>query len=95
VEGADAAGHDRNARATRRKPLLDELERGGLKVDRTRAAKGFARRLGEAVSELPAASVLQPICSSSAGRSTATRRVATPLSEGPEGWPPGLAAWPR
>ena len=36
------------------KPLLDELERGGLKVDRKRAAKGFARRLEEAVSELPA-----------------------------------------
>jgi hypothetical protein len=43
------------------KPLLDELERGGFKMDRTRAAKGFARRLGEAVSELPAAAVLQPI----------------------------------
>ena len=37
------------------KPLLDELERGGLKVDRTRAARGFARRLEEAVSEVPGA----------------------------------------
>ena len=37
------------------KPLLDELERGGLKVDRTRAARGFARRLEEAVSEIPGA----------------------------------------
>ena len=35
------------------KPLLDELERGGFKVDRTRAARGFARRLEEAVGELP------------------------------------------
>ena len=31
------------------RPLLDALERGGLKVDRARAAKGFARRLEEAV----------------------------------------------
>ena len=37
------------------KPLLDELERGGLKIDRTRAARGFARRLEEAVSEIPGA----------------------------------------
>src|SRR5262249_58428755 len=43
------------------KPLLDELERGGLKVDRTRAAKGFARRLEEAVAELPGATVLESI----------------------------------
>src|SRR2546421_12006679 len=35
------------------KPLLDELERGGCKIDRTRAARGFAHRLEEAVSELP------------------------------------------
>jgi hypothetical protein len=35
------------------RPLLEELERGGLRVDRGRAAKGFARRLGEAVGELP------------------------------------------
>jgi hypothetical protein len=43
------------------RPLLDELERGGLKIDRKRAAKGFARRLEEAVSELPRASVLESI----------------------------------
>jgi hypothetical protein len=43
------------------KPLLDELERGGLKVDRKRAARGFARRLEEALSELPGAAVLQSI----------------------------------
>src|SRR2546426_12087603 len=33
------------------KPLLDELERGGFKIDRTRAARGFARRMEEALSE--------------------------------------------
>ena len=49
------------------KPLLDEVERGGLKVDRTRAARGFARRLEEAISELPAASVLQSILRQLAG----------------------------
>ncbi len=43
------------------KPLLDELERGGFKVDRTRAARGFARRLEEAVSELPVAAFLESI----------------------------------
>ena len=35
------------------RPLLEELERGGLKADRSRAARGFARRLEEAVGELP------------------------------------------
>jgi len=40
------------------RPLLDELERGGFKVDRRRAARGFARRLEEAVSELPGDRVL-------------------------------------
>jgi len=49
------------------KPLLDELERGGFRIDRTRAAKGFARRLGEAVSELPGAALLQPILQQLAG----------------------------
>ena len=43
------------------KPLLDELERGGFKIDRTRAARGFARRMEEALSELPGAPVLQSI----------------------------------
>lgn len=49
------------------KPLLDELERGGFKVDRTRAARGFARRLEEAVSELPGASVLESVLHQLAG----------------------------
>jgi hypothetical protein len=49
------------------KPLLDELERGRLKVDRTRAARGFARRLEEAISELPGAPVLQSILRQLAG----------------------------
>jgi hypothetical protein len=40
------------------KPLLDELERGGLVVDRSRAARGFARRLEEATSELRGTRVL-------------------------------------
>ncbi len=40
------------------RPLLEELERAGLKVDRARAAKGFARRLEEAVGELPGDRVL-------------------------------------
>jgi hypothetical protein len=38
--------------------LLDELERGGMKVDRGRAARGFARRLEEAVSGLSGVRVL-------------------------------------
>jgi len=49
------------------KPLLDELERGGLKVDRTRAARGFARRLEEALDELPGGPVLQSILRQLAG----------------------------
>ncbi len=40
------------------RPLLDELVRGGLKVDRTRAARGFVRRLEEAVGDLTGAKVL-------------------------------------
>jgi len=40
------------------RPLLAELERGGFKVDRGRAARGFARRLEEAVSALPGVRVL-------------------------------------
>jgi hypothetical protein len=34
------------------RPLLAQLERGGIKVDRAKAAKNFARRLEEAVGEL-------------------------------------------
>ena len=49
------------------KPLLDELERGGLKVDRTKAARGFARRLEEAIQELPGAPLLQSILHQLAG----------------------------
>ena len=49
------------------RPLLDELERGGLKVDRTRHARGFARRLEEAVSELPGAPILGSILHQLAG----------------------------
>jgi hypothetical protein len=49
------------------KPLLDELERGGFKVDRTRAARGFARRLEEALAELPGGPVLQSILRQLAG----------------------------
>lgn len=40
------------------RPLLEELERGGLQVDRAKAARGFARRLEEAVGELGGAPVL-------------------------------------
>jgi len=40
------------------RPLLAELERGGLKVDRGRAARGFARRFEEAVSSLAGVRVL-------------------------------------
>lgn len=40
------------------RPLLDELARGGLKVDRARAARGFVRRLEEAVADLTGAKVL-------------------------------------
>jgi hypothetical protein len=43
------------------RPLLDELEQGGFKVDRKRAAKGFARRLEEAVSELSGGPLLESI----------------------------------
>ncbi len=49
------------------RPLLDELERGGFRIDRTRSARGFARRLGEAVSELPGAPVLRSILHQLAG----------------------------
>jgi hypothetical protein len=49
------------------KPLLDELERGGFKIDRTRAARGFARRLEEAVSELPGGPLLENILHQLAG----------------------------
>ena len=50
------------------RPLLEELERGGLKVDRARAAKGFARRLEEAVGELPGERVIpQALVASLAG----------------------------
>lgn len=40
------------------RPLLEELERGGMKVDRGRAARGFARRLEEAISTLSGVRVL-------------------------------------
>lgn len=40
------------------RPLLEELERAGMKVDRGRAARGFARRLEEAVSALSGVRVL-------------------------------------
>ena len=53
------------------KPLLDELERGGFKVDRKRAARGFARRLEEAVSELPGGVVLESILHQLAGAANA------------------------
>ena len=49
------------------RPLLDELERGGLKVDRARSARGFARRLEEAVAELPGAPFLASILQKLAG----------------------------
>jgi hypothetical protein len=49
------------------RPLLDELERGGLKVDRTRSARGFARRLEEAVREMPGAPFLESILHQLAG----------------------------
>ena len=49
------------------RPLLDELARGGFKVDRAKAARGFVRRLEEAVAELPGeplpASLLRQISS--------------------------------
>ncbi|GAC1598550.1 MAG: hypothetical protein NVS4B10_09100 [Myxococcales bacterium] len=40
------------------RPLLEALERGGLQVERGRAARGFARRLEEAVGELDGTRVL-------------------------------------
>ena len=40
------------------RPLFEELERAGLKADRARAARGFARRLEEALGELPGARVI-------------------------------------
>jgi hypothetical protein len=49
------------------KPLLDELERGGFKVDRTKSARGFARRLEEAVGELPGAPLLESLLHQLAG----------------------------
>ena len=49
------------------KPLLDELERGGFRIERKRAARGFARRLEEALSELPGAPLLESILRQLAG----------------------------
>jgi hypothetical protein len=49
------------------KPLLDELERGGSKVDRGRSARGFARRLEEAVGELPGALLIESLLHQLAG----------------------------
>ena len=43
------------------RPLLEELEKAGLSADRARAAKGFARRLEEALSELDGTRVLPSI----------------------------------
>jgi hypothetical protein len=43
------------------RPLVDELERAGLPADRARAAKGFGRRLEEAISELSGARVLPAV----------------------------------
>ena len=43
------------------RPLLDELEHAGLPADRARAAKGFARRLEEAISELSGRRVLPAV----------------------------------
>jgi hypothetical protein len=40
------------------RPVLEALERGGLPVERARAARGFARRLEEAVAELDGTRVL-------------------------------------
>lgn len=40
------------------RPLLEELERGGLPASRGRAARGFARRLEDAVGELEGTRVL-------------------------------------
>jgi hypothetical protein len=40
------------------RPVLEALERGGLPVERARAARGFARRLEEAVGELDGTRVL-------------------------------------
>jgi hypothetical protein len=57
------------------RPLLEELERGGLKIDRTRAARGFARRLEEAVSELPGAPLLESILRQLAGSASLTEPV--------------------
>src|SRR5262249_18506472 len=53
------------------KPLLDELERGSFRVDRARAARGFARRLEEALSELPGAEALESILHQLAGAENA------------------------
>ncbi len=43
------------------RPLLEQLEQAGLPVDRARAAKGFARRLEEAISELAGKRVLPSV----------------------------------
>ncbi len=61
--------------------LLDELERGGFRVDRTRSARGVARRLEEAVSELPGAPLLESILHQLAGAAEGE----PPRSSGPVG----------
>ncbi len=59
------------------KPLMDELERAGYPIDRTRAARGFAKRMEEAVSELPGAPVLESILRQLAGSSEDAARQQT------------------
>lgn len=63
------------------KPLLDELERGGFKVDRMRSARGVARRLEEAVSEMPGAPLLESILHQLAGAA----QGEPPVSPAPAG----------
>jgi hypothetical protein len=43
------------------RPMVDELERAGLPADRPRAAKGFARRLEEAIAGLSGKRVLPAV----------------------------------
>jgi hypothetical protein len=62
------------------KPLLDELERGGFKVDRARSARGFARRLEEAVGELPGAPLLESLLHQLAGAEPTERPEPKPES---------------
>jgi hypothetical protein len=67
------------------RPLLDDIERGGKAVDRPQAARGFARRLEAAVSELSGTPVVPAaIIERLAGKVTSSEPDKPDDAENPE-----------